>query len=71
MFVTERAVFALQAGQLVLTEIAPGIDLKKDVLELMDFEVQVSESLQEMPAELFMENWGKLAKLMEEDNGTT
>lgn len=71
LFVTERAVFALQAGQLVLTEIAPGIDLKKDVLELMDFEVQVSESLQEMPAELFMENWGKLAKLMEEDNGTT
>lgn len=37
----------------------------------MGFEFQASESLQEMSMELFMENWGKLAKLMEENNGTT
>lgn len=71
LFVTERAVFRLQAGRLVLTEIAPGIDLEKDVLELMDFEVQVAATLKEMPAGLFMENWNKLAKIVEENNGTT
>ncbi|MGG5370236.1 acyl CoA:acetate/3-ketoacid CoA transferase [Enterococcus sp. AZ196] len=70
LFVTERAVFVLQDGQLILSEIAPGVDLKKDVLDQMDFEVQVSGALKEMPAELFMENWGQLAKLMEEDHGT-
>lgn len=36
-YVTERAVFKLKDDGLYLTEIAPGIDLKKDVLDLMDF----------------------------------
>lgn len=37
MYITERAVFELRKDGLYLTEIAPGIDLKKDVLDLMDF----------------------------------
>jgi len=37
MYITERAVFELRKDGLYLTEIASGIDLKKDVLDLMDF----------------------------------
>ncbi|MET3925716.1 CoA-transferase [Devosia sp. 2618] len=35
--VTERAVFEVTGDGLVLTEIAPGVDLRRDILDLMDF----------------------------------
>jgi len=37
LIVTERAVFRLQPGGVELIEIAPGIDIRKDVLDQMDF----------------------------------
>jgi propionate CoA-transferase len=37
LYVTERCVFALTPQGVELTEIAPGIDLDKDILALMDF----------------------------------
>ena len=37
LFVTERAVFELQDGQVTLIEIAPGINLEKDILAQMEF----------------------------------
>jgi len=37
VYVTERAVFRLTPGGLELTEVAPGVDLRRDVLERMDF----------------------------------
>ncbi|MBS1827515.1 MAG: acyl CoA:acetate/3-ketoacid CoA transferase [Acidobacteria bacterium] len=43
LYVTERAVFALRGGRLELVEVAPGLDLRRDVLELMDFEPVVRE----------------------------
>jgi len=45
LYVTERAVFELTPGGVMLIEIAPGADLQKDVLEMMDFQPIISEDL--------------------------
>ena len=37
VYVTERAVFRLTEKGLALTEVAPGIDVRRDVLERMQF----------------------------------
>lgn len=37
MYITERAVFELRKDGVYLTEVAPGIDLQTQVLDLMDF----------------------------------
>lgn len=52
-YVTERAVFELRPEGPVLTEIAPGIDLQRDVLDLMDFQPVISPSLSVMDSALF------------------
>ena len=36
LYVTERCVFRLLDGKMVLTEIAPGADLQRDILDQMD-----------------------------------
>ena len=53
MFITERAVFRLAAEGLELIEIAPGIDLQKDILAQMDFEPKISSELKLMDARIF------------------
>jgi len=53
LFITERAVFRLVEGGLLLTEIAPGADLQKDVLEQMGFRPMIAEDLKLMDAKLF------------------
>lgn len=53
LFVTERAVFAFDQDGLVLREIAPGIDLERDVLAHMDFRPRIAPDLALMKAELF------------------
>lgn len=52
-YVTERAVFELKQEGMVLTEIAPGIDLQKDVLDLMDFKPIIAEDLKTMDLRIF------------------
>jgi propionate CoA-transferase len=65
LFITERAVFQRGPDGLVLTEIAPGIDLDKDVLAWADFKFQVSAQLQQMDALIFSpEPMGYLPDLM-------
>ena len=66
MYVTERAVFELRNNVLTLTEIAPGLDLQKDICDHMEFKPIVAEDLKEMPKEIFQETWGGLAKYMEQ-----
>ena len=46
--VTERAVFRIKGGRLVLQEIAAGVDLERDILSRMQFAPQISTDLQEM-----------------------
>lgn len=55
LFITERAVFRLIDGKMVLTEIAPGIDLKSQVLDQIGFDVTVSENLAVMDERIFRE----------------
>jgi propionate CoA-transferase len=57
-YVTERAVFEMRADgnggrRLTLTEIAPGIDLQRDVLDQCAAEVAVAADLREMDARIF------------------
>lgn len=53
MVVTERAVFRLDDQGLILEEIAPGIDLQKDILDKMEFQPVIAENLKEMNPCLF------------------
>lgn len=55
LYVTERAVFRLTADGVVLEEIAPGIDLKTQVLDQMDCEIVVSPNLKEMDSRIFLD----------------
>ncbi|UWG98089.1 acyl CoA:acetate/3-ketoacid CoA transferase [Dehalobacter sp. DCM] len=65
IYITERAVFVLEDGGLTLTEIAPGIDLQKDILDLMEFQPKVSPNLKTMPAEIFQPKFGILKEAIE------
>ena len=65
LFVTERAVFELKDGGLVLIEVAPGIDVDKDILAQMDFKPKVSPNLKPMPSGLFRPTWGGLRAIIE------
>ena len=60
LYVTERCVFKLINGKMTITEIAPGIELEKDILAHMDFMPEVAADLKQMDAGLFCETWGKL-----------
>ena len=60
VYVTERCVMKLIDGTMTITEIAPGIDLQKDVLDQMDFVPAVSPDLKLMDAGMFSETWGGL-----------
>ncbi|MBP1763384.1 MAG: carA 4 [Firmicutes bacterium] len=53
LYITERAVFKLTQKGMVLTEIAPGVDLEKDVLAFIEFPVIVAPDLKLMDARLF------------------
>jgi propionate CoA-transferase len=53
LYVTERAVFELRDGRLVLTEIAPGLDLQRDVLDACGAPVAVADDLRTMDPRIF------------------
>lgn len=53
IFITERAVLRCEAAGLVLVEIAPGIDLERDVFAHMGFRPAIADDLKQMDARLF------------------
>jgi propionate CoA-transferase len=53
LYVTERCVFRLAANGPELVEIAPGMDVERDILARMDFRPAVSPQLKTMDARIF------------------
>lgn len=53
LYVTERAVFELRSDGVYLKEIAPGIDLQTQVLDLMDFAPKIDGKVQLMDESIF------------------
>ena len=53
LYITERAVLKLEAGGLMLKEVAPGVDLERDVLGLMEFKPRIGKRVGTMDKSLF------------------
>jgi propionate CoA-transferase len=59
LYITERAVFKLTKDGVTLEEIAPWVDLQKDILDQMNFKPIISSELKIMDERIFKD------KLME------
>lgn len=62
LYITERCVFELTEKGLCLIEVAPGIDIQTQILDLMKFKPEISENLKEMDPRLFQVEKMGLAK---------
>ena len=64
LYITERAVFKLEEDGIHLIEIAPGIDLEKDIINHMGFIPKMSNKMELMDSSLFKENTINLKKYL-------
>ncbi|RZN66416.1 MAG: hypothetical protein EF807_08530 [Candidatus Methanolliviera hydrocarbonicum] len=55
LYVTERCVFTLDSEGLILKEIAPGIDVDRDILSRMEFKPEIADDIDEMDSRIFRE----------------
>jgi acyl CoA:acetate/3-ketoacid CoA transferase len=53
LYITERAVFRMAAEGLELIEVAPGVDIERDILPYMEFRPTVSATVATMPVAVF------------------
>jgi propionate CoA-transferase len=65
LFITERCVFRLENEKLVLAEVAPGIDIQTQILDLMPFTPVIAPECKEMDADIFRESWGGLKAVLQ------
>jgi|SRR5215467_7095485 acyl CoA:acetate/3-ketoacid CoA transferase len=56
LYVTERAVFRLTKNGITLEEVAPGIDVDRDIIQKMSFEPMIGGSVREMDEKIFNES---------------
>ena len=68
-YITERAVFKLVRGGIRLVEIAPGVDVQKDILDHMEFVPIIDEPLKLMDPRIFMDQPMGLRKSFRSRNG--
>ncbi|HEV2226457.1 MAG TPA: CoA-transferase [Nitrososphaerales archaeon] len=61
-YFTERAAFKLSREGMVLTEVAPGVDLDRDVLAKMEFKPRVGKELRIMDRSIFLPGPMKLSR---------
>ena len=62
LYITERAVFELKEDGLNLIEVAPGIDIQTQIIDLMDFVPKIDKKLKIMDSRLFREGKMNLKK---------
>ena len=53
MYITERAVFELREDGMYLTEVAPGINIRKHIIDVMGFEPKMSGTVKTMDERIF------------------
>ena len=61
LYITERAVFRLVTSGVELIEIAPGVDLQRDIVSKMGFAPKIADDLKTMDPRLFKPERLKLA----------
>lgn len=59
-YVTERCTFKLVKGKVTLIDIAPGMDIEKDIIAQMEFRPEIASDVKVLPKELYGEAWGGL-----------
>lgn len=59
--ITDRGIFDVRPGGLCLTQIVPGVDLRRDLLDRIPFRVEVAADLATLPAELLTPSWTSTA----------
>ena len=65
LYVTERCVLQLIDGVMTVIEVAPGVDLEKDIFPNMGFKPAVSPGCKEMDPAIFREEWGGLGDALQ------
>jgi len=53
LVITERCVFEVREDGLTLVEVAPGVDVARDIAPYLDFELRMAPQLRTMPAEIY------------------
>lgn len=67
-FFTERCVFSLENKGLILTEIAKGVDIDRDILDKMEFKPVIASELKETPSSVYKEGKMNLKYMIKKES---